>query len=148
MDENESYNKVMTLFHIYINMCKTNEFNKNSDYFRSSTKFIFEIIQKLFITEELIYEMTEPVEGEGDKTDKLLFAEFMINLNNILENIDTMDFSNEIINENNIIDNSIYNIVKYFEHLEEGMNKLSSSMNEMCQKLDTLNTVFSNMLSE
>ena len=130
----------------YKNVYENEEKDKIDDLlFRNDTKFIFECLKQIFVTDEIMEEMNKDCKSDMEKEDQESYFKLVVNINSILSNIDIISRDELLYNDTNIICKKCNEIMEYFNRQKAHMDEMMSSMNDLANKLEKVTTVLENI---
>lgn len=111
--------------------------NKNNDHIVTSyikdTKYVFELLYKVYGSEELMDELNEEDQEDEDVKNHL---QFLSEVKNVIDSNNIEDFKNN----DSQVSLSLKNCLTYIQKKDKELKELNETMNEFNQTLENLHT--------
>jgi hypothetical protein len=138
MINNDQINDAVDLFYVLLNIyLNTYKFNKNIilENFRNDSKIVFELMYKLFVSDEVKREIESDLLKEPDNETLISeyneYIEFIDNINYIKANVQNIT----IDGDDNILSNRCKSCILFLKKKESDMNELNKSISNLNNSL-------------
>jgi hypothetical protein len=134
MINDEEINDAVELFYVVLNIyLDTYKCNKDIilENFRNDSKIVFELMYKLFVSDEVKREIESDLLKEPDNeiliSEYNEYIEFIDNINYIKANVENITLDGD----DNILSSRCKNCVLFLKKKEEGLNELNNSISNL-----------------